>query len=77
MDENRIIILGMSVQDTGLEFIVGDEGERRKGVTLAHSYFVEFAGETFGPRARDVMTEIQDLAEDVHFGWKRAPKETR
>lgn len=76
MEEDRITILGMSVQDEGLEFIIGDEAERRRGLTVAHSYFIEFRSETFGARAQDVMTDLQDLAEDVHLGWKREPKAT-
>lgn len=76
MEEDRITILGMSIQDEGLEFIIGDAAERRRGLTVAHSYFVEFANKTFGPRAQDAMTELQDLVEDVHFGWKREPKIT-
>ena len=76
MDEGRIVILGMSIQDEGLEVIVGDAAERRRGLAVAHSYFVEFRNEEFGARAQDVMTELQDLVEDVHLGWKRVPKES-
>lgn len=77
MDEDRILILGMSIQDEGLEFIVGDATERRQGLTVAHSYFVEFSNEVFGSRARDALAEFQELVEDVHLGWKRLPKERR
>jgi len=76
MEEGRITILGMSIQDNGLEFIVTDEADRRRGVSVAHSYFVEFTSPTFGSRARDALDEFQDLVEDVHLGWKREPKVT-
>jgi len=76
MEDGRITILGMSIQDEGLEFIVADEADRRRGLSVAHSYFVEFRNETFGSRAQDALAEFQDLVEDVHLGWKREPKVT-
>ena len=74
MDEGRIVILGVTIQEDGVEFIVSDDKERRKGVAVAHSYFVEFRGEEFGSRLKDAIDELQELVEDVHIGWKRLPK---
>ena len=75
MDEGQIEIVGITLASDGIELIVNDTRERRQGLAVAHSYFVEYSGEVFGSRANDVRAEIQELAEDVHFGWKRAPKE--
>jgi hypothetical protein len=75
MDADDVSVINVSVTDEGIEFLIHSQAETRKGISVAHSYYVEFAGETFGSRAQDLMTEIRDLAEDVHFGWKRAPKE--
>lgn len=75
MEADRILILGLSVQDEGMEFILADAAEKRQGLMVAHSYFVEFGNEMFGSRLRDVLSEFQELVEDVHLGWKRVPKD--
>ncbi len=75
MAGDDVSVINISVNDEGIEFLVHSTAEERKGISVAHSYFVEFSGETFGQRARDLLEEISDLAEDIHFGWKRAPKE--
>ena len=75
MIEGAVNVLGVTVNDGGIELIVTSDAEARKGIGVAHSYFVEFRGERFGQRARDVLTELEELAYDVHVGWKREPKE--
>lgn len=75
MAVNDVNVINVSVNDDGIEFQVFSSQEKRKGIAVAHSYFVEFSGEVYGSRAKDLVEEISDLAEDIHFGWKRAPKE--
>jgi hypothetical protein len=70
-----IKVLNMTLQPgEGVEFVVIDDAEDRKGLDQAHSYFVAFGSDPFGPRVADLLSEIEDLAEDVHRGWRRAPK---
>lgn len=70
----RMHVLGITLTDDGVELIVTDEADERQGMKVAHSYLVNYDSEPFGPRAKDLFDEIEDLAEDVHRGWRRAPK---
>jgi hypothetical protein len=74
LTDSDVKILAVQITDSGMELVVAAESERRKGLGVAHSYFVDFAGERFGQQARDILDEIEDLAERVHVGWKREPK---
>jgi hypothetical protein len=67
-------VVGISLGAQGMELLVVAPEEKRQGLTMAHSYFIEYKGEHYGQRAKDLMEEIEDLAEDVHLGWKREPK---
>lgn len=75
MSDLGVKVLGVSVNDEGVELLVASDAERRVGLGVAHSYFVEFRGERFGERAKDILQDLEELAEDVHLGWKREPKE--
>lgn len=74
MDGLDTTLIGVTLQDDGVEVLIGAEADQRKGVSVAHSYFISFTSETFGQRARDAIEELKDLADDVHIGWKREPK---
>ena len=74
MDEQGINVVSLAVTDEGLEFLVHDPADERRGINVAHSYFVAFDTEEFGPQVADLLTEIKDVAETIHFGWKRAPR---
>jgi hypothetical protein len=71
---DRIEILSVALTEEGVELVVNDEAESRLGLHVAHSYFVEYESSSFGSRLRDAVAELQELAEDVHFGWKSEPK---
>lgn len=69
-----LTIVSVNPHETGIEFLVTLESERRKGVSVAHSYFVEYESR-WGAELRDLLEDVQELAWDVHVGWKREPKE--
>lgn len=77
MDERSINVVSVAVTDEGLEFLVHDPADERRGINVAHSYFVAFDTEEFGRQATDLLEQIKDVAESIHYGWRRAPKAKR
>ena len=74
MDDDDLVVVSLGIHDDGIELVVNDPGEQRRGIDVAHNYFVTFDSEEFGTSARDLLEEIMGFADSVHYGWKRAPK---
>lgn len=67
-------LISMNVTDDGVELLVAVESERRKGVSVAHSFFVHNESR-WGAQVCELVEDMEELAWDVHAGWKREPKE--
>jgi|GEM_PF-4388596 len=72
--DKELIVVSLGFHDEGIEITINDPGEQRAGIDVAHNYFVDYESESFGMKARDLLEEVMSFADDIHYGWKRAPK---